>query len=96
MANVARDAFANGDDFIRLAGKEGFSARCPRETASTPGFLSLIIFVEYADGCTRLVRLFCHLQDSGERVGAGVIAAIADYDQHLSVLLAGHAPSLAP
>src|SRR5450759_3352115 len=82
IANVVRDAFADGYHLFVLAREEGFAASYPGETAEHVRVPVGIRVVEDADGVYKGGGLFGHLQDLGLAVPAGVVAAIANHDQH--------------
>src|ERR1035438_6438372 len=92
MANVARDALANGYHLAVLAGEEGFAASYPGEAAQHVRIAVGIRFIEDADGVYQGGGSPGHFQDVGQGVRAGVIAAVANDDQYFLFRAAGLQP----
>src|SRR5208282_2677054 len=85
VADVASNALADGRNVFECFWQKCLAARCLRKPLEDDGIAIGILVIEDADRVDNYAWLADHGHDFGQLVFAGVVASIADYDQHFLV-----------
>src|ERR1017187_1180669 len=85
MANVPRDAPADGDHFAEPSGKKGFASRGLCQALEHTRVPVRIVFVEYTHRIDDGAGSLGQFHDLGQAMRAHVVTAIADDNQHFLI-----------
>src|ERR1035437_7768447 len=85
MANVPRDALADGHHLADLVGKKGFAARRLCQALEHPRVPVLIAFVEYTHGIDDGAGLPGQFHDLVQAARTGIVAAITDDEKYFLI-----------
>ena len=88
IADIVRDPFTDRDNVLYGFRQEGLASGVLRQLPEYAGVLLAIVLIEEADGVDDGVRLSCKGRDLAQPMFAGVVASIADHDQHFLVTIA--------
>src|SRR5437588_2932536 len=88
VTNITRDSFTNRDCLFQGLRQEHIAACLPRELRQHMGVAVRIFFLEKSNGVDNGIALLRHGHDLGQIMLAGIVTAVADYDQHFLVAVA--------